>query len=64
MSVAAYSGTFEILYTPDRRQSKTLTLWTNIDQKYIKMYFLIGDWQQMTNKNTVSSDFLSAFVDC
>ena len=36
--------------TPDRRQSKTLILLTNIDQKLL-------DWRQMAIENTVSINF-------
>ena len=52
--------------TPDRGQSKTLILSTDVDQKLLETQFFIaicrptGDkWQS----KTVSSDFLSAFVD-
>ena len=50
--------------TPDRRQSKTLLLSTNIDQTLLETEFLIAISRQMAFKNTVSSDFWSTFVDC
>ena len=39
---------------------------TNVDQKSLETVFvchLLPDWPQMAIKKTVSSDFLSAFVD-
>ena len=53
--------------TPDRRQSKTLILSTDVDQNSCETVFdchLSPDWRQMAIENTVSSDFRSAFVDC
>ena len=41
------------IFTPDRRQSKTLILSRNVDQKSLEMEKL----RQMATKNTVSSNF-------
>ena len=43
--------------TPGRRQSQTLILSTNVDQKSLETLFSIADWRQMAIGNTVSSDF-------
>ena len=41
---------------------------TNVDKKIIRnrvfICHLSSDWRQMTIENTVSSIFLSVFVDC
>ena len=54
--------------TPDRRQSKTLILSMNLDEKSLETEFfychLSPNWQQMAIENTVSRDFWSVFVDC
>ena len=50
-----------LLITPDRRQSKTLILSTDVDQKSERNRdfgcHLSPDWQQMATKNTVSFAF-------
>ena len=47
--------------TPDKRQSKTLILSTDVDQKSLETEFSIAiyfslNWRQITIENTVSSD--------
>ena len=52
---------------PDRRQSKTLILSTNLDKIIRNRGFdccLSPDWRQMSIKNTVFNDFWSMFIDC
>ena len=45
------------------RQSKTLILSTNVDKKSLVAEFLVAICRQtMAVENTVSSDFLSAFM--
>ena len=55
------------IITPGRRQSKTLIISTNLDQKSLEtehsIAMLSPDWRQMVIENTVSSDFWSVFVD-
>ena len=61
-----------IIRIPDRGQSKTLILSTNVDKKSLETEFwlpfvashchLSPDWRQMAIKNTVSRDFWSVFV--
>ena len=52
------------IHIPDRWQSKTLMLSTNVDQIRQKQTFWIAvclpDWRQMVN----SSDLRSTFIDC
>ena len=46
--------------TPDRRQSKTILLSANVDQKSLETDFdchLSPDWRQMAIENSVSIDF-------
>ena len=39
---------FSCFNTPDRLQSKTLILWTDVDQKKLETEFLIAKWQSKT----------------
>ena len=54
--------------TPDRRQSKSLILSTNVDQKIVrkKVFYshVLPVLLQKAVETTGSCNFLSAFVDC
>ena len=56
------------LNTLDRRQSKTFILSKSVDENLktqsFRLPFVAHHWRQMAIEDTVSSDFLSAFVDC
>ena len=55
------------IFTPDRRQSKTLLTiherGSKIARNSVFDCHLSPDWRQMAIKNSVSNNFLSTFVD-